>query len=191
MPRPQIDGKATIAFIEHCRDSTIPVEQFVLVSALGVATPLKFPYLAFNLLGGLLFWKKRAEDALRVSGIPFTVVRPGVMERVTDSWGRDHHLVLKGSGEAGEGVVSRLQVAELIAAAVNSREASANKVVEVVTAEGSLNQDLAELWGLVPASGPTIEQQKQAQEARTSLVQRAEQLDAELDDAEKTIESAR
>lgn len=64
-----------MAFIEHCRDSTIPLEHFILVTSLGTATPLKWPFILFNLLGGLLFWKKKAEETLRTSGIPFTIIR--------------------------------------------------------------------------------------------------------------------
>lgn len=48
-------------------------KKIVLVTSVGVDEPF-FP---LNLLWGVLFWKKRAEEAVQRSGIDYTIVRPG------------------------------------------------------------------------------------------------------------------
>jgi uncharacterized protein YbjT (DUF2867 family) len=47
--------------------------QVVLVTSVGTDSPF-FP---LNLLWGVLFWKKRAEEALQRSGLDYTIIRPG------------------------------------------------------------------------------------------------------------------
>ena len=49
------------------------VEHVVLISSIGADDNL-YP---LNLLFGILFWKKRAEEALQRSGLRYTIVRPG------------------------------------------------------------------------------------------------------------------
>ena len=73
-------------------------------------------------------FKKKAEAALEKSGIPYVIVRPGGMERPTDTYKRTHNVRLATRDKLFGGQVSRLQVAELIAAAVSSPEAAQNKV---------------------------------------------------------------
>lgn len=48
------------------------VKRVVLVSSIGADDPF-FP---LNALWGVLFWKKRGEEAVQRSGIPYTIVRP-------------------------------------------------------------------------------------------------------------------
>lgn len=49
------------------------VEQMVLISASGVTNP-DHP---LNKLGNVMDWKLKGEDHLRLSGLPYTIVRPG------------------------------------------------------------------------------------------------------------------
>jgi hypothetical protein len=56
----------------------------------------------------------------------------GGMERPTDDYKRTHNLVLKPRDTTFGGQVSRLQVAELVAAACLSPSAAENKVLELV-----------------------------------------------------------
>jgi uncharacterized protein YbjT (DUF2867 family) len=49
------------------------VKKIVLVTSIGVDDPF-FP---LNLFWGVLFWKKRGEEAVQRSGIDYTIVRPG------------------------------------------------------------------------------------------------------------------
>ena len=81
-----------------------------------------------NLFWGVLVFKKKAEKALEASGIPYVIVRPGGMERPTDSYKRTHNVRLATRDKLFGGQVSRLQVAELIAASVTYPDAAQNKV---------------------------------------------------------------
>lgn len=81
-----------------------------------------------NLFWGVLVFKKKAEKALEASGIPYVIVRPGGMERPTDSYKRTHNVRLATRDKLFGGQVSRLQVAELIAATVTYPDAAQNKV---------------------------------------------------------------
>ena len=83
-----------------------------------------------NLFWGVLIFKKKAESALEKSGIPYVIVRPGGMERPTDSYKRTHNVRLATRDKLFGGQVSRLQVAELIAAAVSYPDAAQNKVCD-------------------------------------------------------------
>jgi hypothetical protein len=80
-----------------------------------------------NLFGGVLIQKRRAEVALERSGLPYVIVRPGGMERPGDDWKDTHNVRLGPRDKMFGGQVSRLQVAELIAAAVASPELAENK----------------------------------------------------------------
>lgn len=81
-----------------------------------------------NLFWGVLTFKKKAEKALQASGIPYVIVRPGGMERPTDAYKRTHNVRLATRDQLFGGQVSRLQVAELIAAAVSNPDVAENKV---------------------------------------------------------------
>lgn len=50
------------------------VKQFVLLSSMGVTDP---NHMLNKILDNVLLWKKRGEDALRATGMPYTIVRPG------------------------------------------------------------------------------------------------------------------
>jgi uncharacterized protein YbjT (DUF2867 family) len=84
------------------------------------------------LFWGVLYWKKLAEEALVASGVPYTIVRPGGMERPTDAYKETHNLVVAPRDTYVGGLVSNLQIAELIACVAKNRRAAYCKVVEVV-----------------------------------------------------------
>jgi uncharacterized protein YbjT (DUF2867 family) len=84
------------------------------------------------LFWGVLYWKKLAEEALVASGVPYTIVRPGGMERPTDAYKETHNLVVAPRDTYVGGLVSNLQIAELIACVAKNRSAAYCKVVEVV-----------------------------------------------------------
>ncbi|CAM9386738.1 unnamed protein product [Discosporangium mesarthrocarpum] len=112
---------------------TPTVHHFVLVTALGT---VKFglPASILNLFWGILTWKGKAERALRESGIAYTILRPGGMELPTDDYEKTHNVRIGAPDTLFGGLVSRLQVAKLAAAAVVSPESSTNKVLEIVAA---------------------------------------------------------
>ena len=60
-----------------CATSWTRSLQVVLVTSVGTDSPF-FP---LNLLWGVLFWKKRAEEALQRSGLDYTIIRPGGTHR--------------------------------------------------------------------------------------------------------------
>ena len=47
-----------------------------------------------NLFGGILIQKRRAEVALEASGLNYVIMRPGGMERPTDSYKDTHNVRL-------------------------------------------------------------------------------------------------
>ncbi|XP_020403291.1 tic62 protein isoform X1 [Zea mays] len=92
----------------------------------------KLRLLPSSLFWGVLFWKRRAEEALIASGIPYTIIRPGGMERPTDAYKETHNLVLAPEDTYVGGQVSNLQVAELIGCMATNRSAAYCKTVEAV-----------------------------------------------------------
>uniref|UniRef100_A0A0D9XH61 NAD(P)-binding domain-containing protein n=1 Tax=Leersia perrieri TaxID=77586 RepID=A0A0D9XH61_9ORYZ len=107
------------------------VEHFILVTSLGT-NRIGFPAFLLNLFWGVLCWKRRAEEALISSGLPYTIVRPGGMERPTDAFKETHNLVVAAEDTYVGGLVSNLQVAELIACMASNRKVAYCKVVEAV-----------------------------------------------------------
>lgn len=58
------------------------------------------------------FPSSQAEDALKKSGMAYTIVRPGGMEKPTDSYKKTHNLVLAKADTYFGGQVSRLQASK-------------------------------------------------------------------------------
>ncbi len=67
------------------------------------------------------------------------------MERPTDAYKRTHNVVLRPRDTMFGGQVSRLQVAELVAATVAAPELAENKVLEVVAETTAPAKDYNEL----------------------------------------------
>lgn len=97
------------------------IERFVLVSQIYV-TRSGHP---INEYGRVLDWRLRGEDALRGSGAPYTIVRPGWL---TDRAGGGG-LRLE-QGDQGDGEVSRADVAEACLHAL-TEPAAAGKTFEI------------------------------------------------------------
>jgi uncharacterized protein YbjT (DUF2867 family) len=84
--------------LAHCAAPT----RFVLVSSIYVTRSEH----QFNEWGRLLDWRLRGEDAVRASGLPYTVVRPGWL--VND---RSRRGVRLEQGDRGDGQITRADVA--------------------------------------------------------------------------------
>lgn len=125
----KVDGEAAISLIQA--SARLNVSQFIMVTSLGT-TKFGWPASVLNLFWGVLYWKKQAEEALQLSGMPYTIVRPGGMERPTDQFKETHNVVLTPRDQLFGGQVSRLQVAEVIATCLSSRTLAENKVLEIV-----------------------------------------------------------
>lgn len=108
------------------------LDHFVYQSAIGVGsskTGLSLP--ARLLRRGSLRAKRDAETALRRSGLPYTVVRPGSL---TNAPPRDDLVVGEG-GDSVAGSVPRADVARVLAAAPFT-PAARNRTLEVVSRAG-------------------------------------------------------
>ncbi|XP_028554709.1 protein TIC 62, chloroplastic isoform X4 [Dendrobium catenatum] len=102
----RIDYKATKNLIKAA--TLANVDHFILVTSLGT-NKIGFPASFLNLFWGVLLWKRKAEVALIASGLSYTIVRPGGMERPTDSFKETHNLVLAKEDTYFGGLVSNLQ----------------------------------------------------------------------------------
>ncbi len=105
----------------------ISYPQFIHVSSAGVTRPgrpgIKLeeepPAVRLNdQLGGILTWKLRGEDAIRSSGIPYTIIRPCAM---TEEAGNKNLIFDQGDNIRGR--VSREDIAELCVQALTYPEA--------------------------------------------------------------------
>jgi len=148
----RIDGAASVSLVEACKAPRSPmIEHFVLVTALGTGK-FGMPASLLNLFWGVLSYKREAEEALERSGIPFTIVRPGGMERPKDDFKDTHATRLEPRDSTFGGLVSRLQVAEVVAACFLHPDVATGKVLEVVTEEGGAEVPTRDLIEGVPAA---------------------------------------
>jgi uncharacterized protein YbjT (DUF2867 family) len=116
------------------------VERFVMVSSLCVSK-LFHP---LNLFWGVLYWKQQAEDYLKNSGVPYTIVRPGGLKNEDN----DQAIVMSSADTLFEGSIPRQKVAQVCVEALNQPTAK-NKVVEIVTSQSAAPQPLATLFATV------------------------------------------
>jgi uncharacterized protein YbjT (DUF2867 family) len=70
----RIDGDGTAALVDAA--AAAGVGQFILVSSIGTGK-FGLPAGVLNLFGGVLLFKRQAEQALERSGMAYTIVRPG------------------------------------------------------------------------------------------------------------------
>ncbi|NJM96206.1 MAG: SDR family oxidoreductase [Phormidesmis sp. RL_2_1] len=116
------------------------VEQLVMVSSLCVSR-LFHP---LNLFWGVLYWKQQAENYLKNSGVPYTIVRPGGLKNEDN----DQAIVMSAADTLFEGSIPRQKVAQVCVAALTQPSAK-NKVVEIITRENTAAQPLASLFANV------------------------------------------
>jgi uncharacterized protein YbjT (DUF2867 family) len=116
------------------------VERFVMVSSLCVSK-LFHP---LNLFWGILYWKQQAEDYLKNSGVPYTIVRPGGLKNEDN----DQAIVMSSADTLFEGSIPRQKVAQVCVEAL-SQPTAKNKVVEIITSESAASQPLATLFATV------------------------------------------
>jgi uncharacterized protein YbjT (DUF2867 family) len=116
------------------------VRQFVLVSSRGVTqedNPLN------KLFGDVLKWKLKGEDALRASGVPYTVVRPGGL---TNDPGRRQTISFEqGDRRGDETSISRADVADVCVQALKYPEAR-NRTFETSARDGPPTTNWRELF---------------------------------------------
>ncbi|XP_076920123.1 protein TIC 62, chloroplastic-like isoform X2 [Bidens hawaiensis] len=154
----RIDFQATKNLIDAA--AAAKAKHFILVTSLGT-NKFGFPAAVLNLFWGVLCWKRKAEEALLASGIPYTIVRPGGMERPTDSFKETHNLTLSLEDTLFGGLVSNLQVAELLAFMAKNHNLSYCNVVEVVAETTAPLTPMGDLLTKIPPQRPIPPQPKE------------------------------
>ncbi len=94
------------------------VEHYVLVSSMGVTDP---DHALNKLLDNLMSWKLRGEDALRATGLNYTIVRPGGLNN--NPGGSAGLRFLQGDSRDVQGQVTRADLAAVCVAAVGRKDA--------------------------------------------------------------------
>ena len=119
------------------------VRQFVLVSSSGVTDEDHFLNKAFD---NVLIWKFKGEEALRSSGVPYTIVRPGGL---VNTPGGEFSVVFA-QGDTTGGRISRQDVSLICVAALQEKSAI-NKTFETYSSEEPGQNDWAALFGSLAA----------------------------------------
>lgn len=107
---------------------------------------------AYNRATQIHDWKRRGERLVRLSGLPYTIVRPGWFDYNTPD---QHRLVfLQGdhrhAGDPSDGVVARQQIAQVLVYSLTS-DAARNKSLELVADRGPAPRDLDPLFAALDA----------------------------------------
>jgi len=120
------------------------LDQLVVVSSAGV-TRLDHPL--NRMFDNVLIWKGKGEDAVRASGVPYTIVRPGGL---TDKPGGQSGVRLE-QGDKGTGFIPRGDVARVCVAALKS-PAARNRTFELYsTPSASPDMDWDAAFGKLAA----------------------------------------
>ena len=110
------------------------VEHVVLVSSMGASVedhPLN------ELFDNVLRWKFKGEEALRSSGVAYTIIRPGGL---TEEPGGESEIKIF-AADAGEGSIPRADVAS-VCVAVLANPIAMNKTFSVLSGDGQAGNDL-------------------------------------------------
>ncbi|KMZ74189.1 Protein TIC 62, chloroplastic [Zostera marina] len=170
----RIDYIATKNLVDAA--NALKVDRFILVTSLGT-NKIGFPAAILNLFWGVLLWKRKAEEALLSSGLPYTIVRPGGMERPTDAYKETHNLVLANEDTYFGGQVSNLQIAELIAFMAKNTNVSFCKVVEVIAETTAPKTPMENLLSAIPSQRNDISLSiKESQAVPKSEIQKTQPL---------------
>ena len=122
------------------------LEQLVIVSSSGVTHK---DHMLNKMFNNVLLWKAQGEAAVRASGVPYTIVRPGGL---TDKPGGQNGVRLE-QGDQGTGVIPRADVARVCVAALKS-PAARNRTFELYSAQTPPETDWDALFGKLKADEP-------------------------------------
>jgi uncharacterized protein YbjT (DUF2867 family) len=134
----KVDYEGTKNLVDVSREKSI--EHFVMVSSL-CASQFFHP---LNLFWLILVWKKRAEEYLQQSGVPYTIVRPGGLSNDDNS----DAIVMSSADTLFDGRIPRTKVAQVCLAALTQPE-SRNKIVEIVAKPEAPAKSFQELFASV------------------------------------------
>jgi uncharacterized protein YbjT (DUF2867 family) len=122
------------------------LEQLVIISSAGVTQK---DHVLNRVFDNVLIWKGKGEEAVRASGVPYTIVRPGGL---TDKPGGQSGVRLE-QGDKGTGMIGRGDLARVCVAALTSA-AARNRTFEAYAADTSPDIDWDELFGKLAADAP-------------------------------------
>jgi uncharacterized protein YbjT (DUF2867 family) len=134
----QVDYEGTKNLVNAAKAKGI--EQFVLVSSLCVSNffhPL-------NLFWLILWWKQQAEQYLKISGLNYTIVRPGGLKNEDNS----HPIVMSGADTLFDGSIPRQKVAQVCVESLTNLQ-SRNKVLEVISTPAAIAKSWEDLFAAV------------------------------------------
>lgn len=117
------------------------LRQVVLVSSMGVTQE---DHILNKMFNNVLSWKFKGEEALRASGVPYTIVRPGGL---TNAPGGEYEVVFQ-QGDKEASSIPRADVARVCVAALGSTDAL-QKTFEVNSGENPPSGDLADSFAVL------------------------------------------
>ena len=127
-----VDYGGTRNLVEAASDAGL--DQFVMVSSGGVTHE---DHVLNKMFNNVLVWKFKGEEAVRNSGVAYTIIRPGGL---VNKAGGENELVFE-QGDDVSGMIPRADVARVCVAALIYPEAR-NRTFELVGGEGSATDDL-------------------------------------------------
>jgi uncharacterized protein YbjT (DUF2867 family) len=122
------------------------VAQFVLVSSMGTSIAATHP---MEFMRPILMAKLKGETAVRSSGVPYTIVKPGGL--TDDAGGKT--AVAFAQGDAGMGRIPRADVATVCIEALG-RKSAQGKSVSIVTGTGAWPNDWDKEFKAIKVDGP-------------------------------------
>ena len=106
------------------------VGHYVLISSMGATQD---DHQLNRLFNNILIWKRKGEEAVAASGIPYTIIRPGGLN---DGPGNEQTVIFEQGDLPGlEKAISRADVARVTVAAVKD-DGARNKVFEIYARDG-------------------------------------------------------
>jgi uncharacterized protein YbjT (DUF2867 family) len=134
----QVDYEGTKNLVNAAKAKGI--EQFVMVSSLCVS---KF-FHPLNLFWLILWWKQQGEQYLKVSGLNYTIVRPGGLKDEDNP----NPIVMSGADTLFDGSIPRQKVAQVCVESLSNLQAR-NKVLEVISNPNAIPKSWEELFAAV------------------------------------------
>ena len=134
----RVDYAGVKALAEAARKAG--VRQFVLVSAMGVTRP---DHPLNSELDNVLQWKLKGEEALRATGLVYTIVRPGTL--TNEPGGRAGLRIMQGDPPDVVGRISREDLASVLVNVLGRSEAF-GRTFEIISDPGSASVDWDSLF---------------------------------------------
>jgi uncharacterized protein YbjT (DUF2867 family) len=123
--------------------SAANLRQFVLVSSMGVTHE---DHVLNKMFNNVLIWKFKGEEALRASGVPYTIVRPGGL--INEAGGQKSVAFAQGDDKTG--AIPRADVARVCVAALGTPDAL-NKTFEINSGKSAPAESFAESFATLTA----------------------------------------